>query len=107
MLKFCQLLKEELDLCFHLANARLVALQAEAGVLQFIRQAVVEGDEVDPLQIGASHLREHLPFVLQAAKDVSSFSSFKTAVEARKAALSAQPAPIEGEVQEADHAAAN
>lgn len=44
---------------------------------------------------------------MQAAKDVSSFSSFKTAVEARKAALSTQPEPIEGEAQEADHAAAN
>jgi recombination protein RecT len=44
---------------------------------------------------------------MQAAKDVSSFSSFKTAVEARKAALGTQPEPIEGEAQEADHAAAN
>jgi recombination protein RecT len=44
---------------------------------------------------------------MQKAKDLSSFSSFKAAVAARKKALSAQAAPIDGEVQEADHAAGN
>ncbi|MCY1536136.1 RecT family protein [compost metagenome] len=39
---------------------------------------------------------------MQSAKDLASFSAFKAAVEARKAALSAQPEPIEGEAQEAD-----
>ena len=37
---------------------------------------------------------------MQAARDVSSFSSFKASVEARKVSLTEQPAPIEGEKQE-------
>lgn len=41
---------------------------------------------------------------MQAARDVASFQAFKAAVEKRKQALSAQPEPIEGEV-ETEHGA--
>ena len=37
---------------------------------------------------------------MQAARDVSGFASLKKAVEQRKASLTAQPEPIEGEVQQ-------
>lgn len=44
---------------------------------------------------------------MQAAKDLHSFSALKAAVEKRKRELSAQPEPIEGELQEAEDGAEN
>lgn len=76
----------------------------QAGELaeKWIRQ-VVSAETVESLQsVYVAGKAE-----MQAAKDLHSFSSFKSAVEKRKLELSSQPEPIEGELQGADDGAEN
>lgn len=81
-----------------------VAPANQAGELaeKWIRQ-VVSAETVESLQsVYVAGKAE-----MQAAKDLHSFSFFKSAVEKRKLELSSQLEPIEGELQEADDGAEN